>query len=74
MSFIQFGALFVESGDEISGTVADGQVLSAVLSSGSAGSGLWAALVDSGGTLAAADIINFWRSRGQHWRPRHRER
>src|SRR5262249_7758859 len=36
----------------------DGQYLSAAATTGSAG-GLWAVLVDSGGTLVDADIINF---------------
>jgi autotransporter passenger strand-loop-strand repeat protein len=52
MSFVQFGALFVESGDVISGTVLDGEVVST-------GQGLWAAIVESGGTLVGGDIINF---------------
>src|SRR5262245_57541755 len=59
MSYVQEGVLFVESGDVISGTVLDGQFLSAVLSGGSIDSGVWAGIVDTGGTLVAADIINF---------------
>src|SRR5215472_16433201 len=58
MSYIEEGVLFVESGDVISGTVLDGQFASAAATTGSAG-GLWAAIVDTGGTLVAADIIDF---------------
>src|SRR5215472_5831192 len=58
MSYIEEGVLFVESGDVISGTVLDGQFACAAATTGSAG-GLWAAIVDTGGTLVAADIIDF---------------
>jgi hypothetical protein len=58
MSYIEEGVLFIESGDVSSGTVLDGQVLSAVIY-GCAVNGLWRAIVDSGGTLVGADIINF---------------
>ena len=59
MSYVQDGELVVESGDVISGTVLDGQYLVDLLSGLPLGSGLWAAIVDSGGTLVGADIINF---------------
>src|SRR5215472_15977504 len=59
MSYVQSGVLFIESGDVSSGTVLDGQYLVDLLSGLTLGSGLWAAIVDSGGTLVGADIINF---------------
>src|SRR5215472_6788756 len=59
MSYVQSGVLFVESGDVSSGTVLDGQYLVDLLSGLPLGSGLWAAIVDSGGTLVGADIIDF---------------
>ena len=59
MSYVQDGELVVESGDVISGTVLDGQYQIDLLSGLPLGSGLWAAIVDSGGTLVSADIINF---------------
>src|SRR5262249_43984525 len=59
MSYVQNGELVVESGDVFSGTVLDGQYLVDLLSGLPLGSGLWAAIVDSGGTLVGADIINF---------------
>src|SRR5262249_62051159 len=65
MSFIQQGVLFVEAGDVISGTVLDGQVASAVLN-GSATNGLWAAVVDTGGPLVGADVIDFGGGGGEY--------
>ena len=59
MSYVQSGVLFIESGDVSSGTVLDGQYAVDLLSGLPLGSGLWAAIVDSGGTLVSADIINF---------------
>src|SRR6516225_3781115 len=59
MSVVEEGVLFVQSGDVISGTVTDGQVLSAVLFGGFVGNEVWAAIVESGGTLVAADVVNF---------------
>ena len=56
MSVVEEGVLFVQSGDVISGTVTDGQVLSAVLFGGFVGNEVWAAIVESGGTLVAADV------------------
>jgi hypothetical protein len=53
------GELEVESGDVISGTVLDGQYHTDLVSGLPIGSGLWAAIVDSGGTLVGAEIINF---------------
>lgn len=53
------GEIEVESGDVISGPVLDGQYRTDLLSGLPLGSGLWAAIVDSGGTLVDADIINF---------------
>src|SRR5262245_20874743 len=52
MSYIELGALFVESGDVISGTVVDGQFIS------NTNAGIWAAIVDSGGTLVAASVTD----------------
>jgi len=49
--FILQGAMIVESGDVISGAVIDGQF---AFSSG----GVWAAIVESGGTLVSADVID----------------
>ena len=57
MSYVQSGVLFIESGDVSSGTVLDGQYLVDVLSGLSVGSGLWAAIVDSGGTLTVTDGV-----------------
>src|SRR5215467_14521095 len=59
MSNIVDGELEVESGDVISGTVLDGQYHIDLVSGLPIGSGLWAAIVDSGGTLVGAEIINF---------------
>src|SRR6516225_6198263 len=59
MSYVQSGVLFIESGDVSSGTVLDGQYAVDLLSGLPLGSGLWAAIVDSGGTLVGGDIINF---------------
>jgi hypothetical protein len=73
MSYVQSGVLVVESGDVISGTVVDGQYVSNLLSGLPMGSGLWGAVVDSGGTLVGADIFDFG-SRGERRRARHRYR
>src|SRR5262249_5355192 len=59
MSNIVDGELEVGSGDVISGTVLDGQYHTDLVSGLPIGSGLWAAIVDSGGTLVGAEIINF---------------
>src|SRR5262249_31044641 len=58
MSNIVDGELEVGSGDVISGTVLDGQYHTDLVSGLPIGSGLWAAIVDSGGTLGGAEIIN----------------